>query len=43
MLDAILEASEIIDPEEDFDEEDCLLEGIIHINDLREQFVEDFQ
>lgn len=43
ILDAILEASEIIEPGEIFDEEDCLTEGVIHVNDLRETVEEDFQ
>ena len=42
-LDAILKASEIIEPGDDFDDEDCLMEGLIHVNDLRKVVVEDFQ
>ena len=42
LLDAILEGSEIIEPEQDFDSYDCLLEGVIHVNDLREVVEEDF-
>ena len=43
LLDAILEGSEIIEPEQDFDDDDCLIEGVIHVNDLREAVEEDFQ
>ena len=42
-LDAILEESEIIEPEQDFDNDDCLIGGLIHVNDLREAVEEDFQ
>ena len=41
LLNAILKDSDIRDPEEDFDYEDCLIEGTIHVNDLRKAVGED--
>ena len=43
LLDAILKDSEIREPEEDFNEEDCYIEGVIHVSYLRDVVEEDFQ